>query len=128
VVVLGELQPALFLLSVAVESDFAAVATSAAAARSSAQALGMSLLGAHRYAGAEEDEYRVYEQVLSSYDRTVAALAAFDATVAAELGLLLPPAGGADGVDGRFWDRVARTEAWCFADAVAEPVAAPLSG
>jgi hypothetical protein len=103
------------------------VAEAAAAAGRSAQLLGMTLLGAHRYAGAEEDDRSVYTDALPALRRTARALAGFTAALAAELGTPPPPEPTGAG-DDRLWRRVQRMRSWCFGDEVAAPADAGAAG
>ncbi|MFG2611571.1 cysteine peptidase family C39 domain-containing protein [Streptomyces anulatus] len=118
VLVLGELQPALFLTALSVRDTDPAVADAARSAAAASQRLGLALLGAHRYAGEEAQDRTVYRPVLSVFGSARRALAAL---VAVSSGT--PEAG--DGpprpADDRLWRRVEDMRAWCFAEDVTPP-------
>jgi hypothetical protein len=82
-----------------------------------AQALGTTLLAAHRYAGAEAGDTGPYDAVLPAFRRAERALAGLAGTLADDLGRRWP----AGPADDRVWDRVVRMREWCFGDGVALP-------
>ncbi|MEU1516203.1 hypothetical protein ABZ490_29385 [Streptomyces sp. NPDC005811] len=125
VLVLGELQPALFLTSLSVQDTAPAVADASKAAAAAAQRLGMALLGAHRFAGERAEDSSVYGPVLPAFDSVRTALARLVTTTHTELGLTPTPPGRPDD---RLWHRVERMRDWCFADAVAPPTTATSEG
>lgn len=120
VLVLGELQPHLYLTGQAVRDAFPATADAAELAAAEAQSLGLALLGAHRYAGARASDRSVYRPVIPVFRRVEATLARFTGAACAELGL---PGWStrAGEVDDRMWNRVVRMQAWCFAEGAAAP-------
>ncbi|WP_176737851.1 BtrH N-terminal domain-containing protein [Micromonospora inyonensis] len=121
VLVLGELQPNLFLTGAAVAEAFLAVAAAATAAADRAQSLGELLLGAHRYAP-DADDATVYRPVLGTYLDTEAALRNLCGLLQREVGEVdAAPVGHVR--DDRLRQRVIRMQAWCFADEVAAPEA-----
>ncbi|MBQ0983215.1 hypothetical protein KBZ10_01395 [Streptomyces sp. F63] len=125
VLVLGELQPALFLTSLSVQDTAPAVADASRSAAAAAQRLGMALLGAHRFAGEQAEDSSFYGPVLPAFDSVRTALARLVSTAHAELGLVQDPPGRPDD---RLWHRVERMRDWCFADAVAPPTTVTSEG
>ena len=118
VLVLGELQPALFLTSLSVQDTAPAVAEAARSAAAAAQRLGLALLGAHRYAGEQASDSTVYRPVLSVFDSTRRALARLVDTSRGARGTGDLSAGAADD---RLWQRVEHMREWCFSEDVASP-------
>ncbi|MEV5821241.1 hypothetical protein ACFYMB_30520 [Micromonospora haikouensis] len=118
VVVLGAVQPSLFLTALAVEQAYPALATELLAASRAAQRLGRTLIGAHRWAGAQADDTSVYAPVLAVFEACEATLARLGDELHRQLDLPAPDP-DADGDDEGVWRRIVRNQAWCYADRVA---------
>ncbi|SCL18057.1 Glutamate-1-semialdehyde aminotransferase [Micromonospora inyonensis] len=118
VVALGEIQPNLYLTSVAVAEEFPDVTAAAGRAAAGARHLGRLLLAAHRYAGDRPDDRSVYEPAIDSFLRLRTALDEYTDVVHHRLGRYRTQRPGDPEA---LWKRVARTSRWCFAEDVAAP-------
>ncbi|SCG59275.1 hypothetical protein [Micromonospora halophytica] len=119
VVVLGAVQPSLFLIATAVRQTHPGLADELLTASRAAQRLGKALIGAHRWAGAQADDTSVYDPVLGAFTACEAALTRLSDELHRQLGLQPPPAADPDQDDDGVWRRVVRNQAWCYGDQVA---------
>lgn len=116
VLMLGEVQPNLFLTAMAVRDTEPRLAETAGSCAGSARRFAMTLLGAHRYAGEEATDRSVYEPVLPLFRSLETSLTRLASAAYRELDLGEVPLAAPDD---RLRQRVERMRAWCFSEGVA---------